>query len=199
MEISLKHIIISTQPKVGFYVFINNNFNYITEINGTSVTIDDGSTVDKDAASNNILKFIAVYKNKEYSIVHGDYSLLVEALNSPAKYTTDAPDERKTYETLKDAFLNGESCVFEATLDEINKVVNVGETIEITDIDVIDRHNLLDKSKRFFEIKSKANKKYTYIVNINGTNVMLRRRQFRKIGDTDIMVVAHIKCPYCNR
>jgi hypothetical protein len=206
MEFKLKCILIETKPRTGYYVA---NQNQLVTINKTDMKkglcyLSNGNKITLDQAKFVVAKLIGEVTMKDksytYSIVHGDYPLVMPDMNCPIQYGDHTANEDKVYKTYAEALIAGESVPCNGDFETIFAKAEPKEVVEITDIDIIDKNNLYNKPDRLAIIESFDKAKQTFTLSLNiGETIVCKRKDFKKAHASNTITMLRIQCPHCKR
>lgn len=211
MQFTLKIIPIETKPRVGYFVYHNDDFQLITAINVKEQTCDlsNGETTDLVSVSKQVAKIVGevVYDKGEktivqtYSIIHSDYIRIFESLKREVEYAEETPMEERKYKTFKDALMDNYPIKYDGVFESIMSRTVVDEVVSISSIKIIDRYELYKKEDRIGIVTKYDRDHRTFHVKLSnsGRVITCQREDFVKIHDDNIIQMIHVKCPYCGR
>lgn len=212
MKFKLKCILIDTKPRTGYYIANNKELVAITKIDNKReiCKLSNGNQISIEEASHVVAKLIGETTHGEkqytYSIVHGDYPILINSLNSEYVYDKDVELKDRLYSTYAEAVIDGATIECEGEFETILSKTEPEEVVEIINIDIIDKYSLYDKVDRLGVVKvfDKAKQNFTIKMNklglgINEDTIVCKRKDFKKVHVTNTISMIHVKCPYCKR
>lgn len=210
MKFSLKLILIDTKPRTGYYVVHNNELVTIvkTDTKKQTCKLSSGKVITIDQASHLVAKLIGEVTNGDkaytYSIVHGDYPILVNQLQQPMDQSDDVDESYKVHETYADALIAGLPIPCEGEFETIYAKAEPNEVVEIVDIDIIDKLELYEKPNRVGVITEFNKAKQTFVINLNNNTlheepITCKRKDFKKSHSNNTITMIRAKCHYCKR
>lgn len=208
MKFSLKLILIDTKPRTGYYVVNNNELVTIVKTDNKRQVckLSNGKSISIDQASHIVAKLIGEVTNGDkqytYSIVHGDYAILVDQLKSPMDKSENVDEAYKIHDTYEDALIAGLAIPCEGEFETIFAKAEPNEVVEITDIDIIDKLELYNKVDRVGIIKDFNKAKQTFTIKLNSNYdepITCKRKDFKKSHSNNTITMIRAKCHYCKR
>jgi hypothetical protein len=156
-KFKIKSIKIDCKIKKNFYVY--------EEIDGKEEIV----IADNDTEQNKkVMKLLAIdtKDNKAYPIKLTQYKEILDAIKAVSNnYIED---------------LNNGVYIMRGFYNNIQTNVEVGEKVEISDIDIIDKYKLYNKSERISTVINCNNNKYTIKIDKTGETVTTFRDKIRK-------------------
>lgn len=209
MKFKLKCILIKTTPRTGYYVANKNDLVTIvkTDTKKGICKLSNGESLSIDNAQHVVAKLIGEVTNNDktytYSVVHGDYPIVMSELKFPIEYSEDVPEEARVYKTYAEALIDGNSMECEGEYEVILTKTEPNEVIEITNIDIIDKYELYDKVNRVGIVKEFNKAKQTFTIDLNNIKtddiLICKRKDFKKVHSSNTITMLRIKCPHCKR
>lgn len=144
-------------PKLGYLVFIEDQLYRINKIVGESVILKgiyekDTMVSTINELSDKYVKFIAIHDKVMYSIIHGDYTDIVDFIKEQGEKLSFDGD------TLVTLLLNNYELFIKGQVIKIYCLVTVTNVVEIINLTLIDNYNLLEKQSRLFNVIQKTGK-----------------------------------------
>lgn len=204
MKFKLDIITIETQPKKGFWLLLDKVLYQIVDINlykkGCEVKIQHWLNKNKihntsiDVANINVAKFLAIYKDKTYSIVNSDYNSIVISLSERVN-----PEDKE--KTLLDYYNMNIDVTYEGVFNKYQSKVSIKDMVTISSLYIIDQYKLYDKSLRVAEIISYDKTKHLYTLNLNkdGQSITCKRVDFETISGRNEFTMVSVVCPFCKK
>lgn len=209
MKFQLKCILIETKPRTGYYVANEGTLVSIVKMDMKNgfCKLSNGNKITIDQAKFCVAKLIGEVniddKPYTYSIIHGDYPILMADINCPIKYSDNVPEEDRIYKTYAEALMDGKSVECTGDFETILTKTEPNEVIEITDIDIIDKYNLYDKVNRIGVVSDYNKVKQTFSINLNNTDkdkpLICKRKDFKKLHTPNTITMLRVYCPHCKR
>ena len=197
MKFQLKCILIETKPRTGYYVANEGTLVSIVKMDMKNgfCKLSNGNKITIDQAKFCVAKLIGEVniddKPYTYSIIHGDYPILMSDINCPIQYSDNVPEEDRIYKTYAEALMDGKSVECTGDFETILTKTEPNEVIEITDIDIIDKYSLYNKVKQ------------TFSINLNNTDkdkpLICKRKDFKKLHTPNTITMLRVYCPHCKR
>lgn len=214
MNFDLKLVTIETKPKVGYWVLWNNDFCKITKIENNTVDMlpVGGDICYKDSienVSNKIAKLIGevTFKSKHteviktYSIIHTEYDKLIESLYNEVEYSDEISDENRIYKTLKDGLFGGERIYYSGVFETILTKTVPDEVISIVNLNIIDTFKLYDSESRIAIVTKFDSKNHEFKAKLQKLDIelTLKREDFKKVNNDNIIQMIRLKCNTCGK
>ena len=209
MKFQLKCILIETKPRTGYYVANEGNLVSIIKMDMKNgfCKLSNGNKITIDQAKFCVAKLIGEVniddKPYTYSIIHGDYPILIEALQKPVVYADDVDESMKIYKNYAGYLIDGGSMECTGDFETIFTKTQPNEVIEITSINIIDKLNLYDKVNRIGVVTDYNKVKQTFSINLNNTDkdkpLFCQRKDFKKIHTENTITMLRVYCPHCKR
>ena len=209
MKFQLKCILIETKPRTGYYIANEGNLVTITrmDVKNGFCKLSNGNRITIDQAKFCVAKLIGEVtiddKPYTYSIIHGDYPILMADINRPVEYTDNTPEEDRIYKNYAEALIAGKSVECTGDFETIFSKTQPNEVVEITNINIIDRFNLYDKVNRIGVVTDYNKVKQTFTINLNNSDrdkpLVCQRKDFKKIHDENTITMLRVYCPHCKR
>ena len=125
MKFQLKCILINTKPRKGYYVADEGNLVTITAMDFKKgiCKLSNGNTISIDRAQHLVAKLIGEVRSKNntytYSVVHGDYPIIMPDLGCSVNYADTVTEENRVYKTYAEALIDGQSIECEGDYEVI--------------------------------------------------------------------------------
>lgn len=205
MEFNLKFITITTQPRVGYWVFNNDQFEKIEHIDkaNNKIKCSMGGELTIEEASNKVAKLIGeVTLNKEsgittktYSIIHGDYNTVIDYLYEDCNKPTD------NICINKDILLTTGNLKMKGEFENILSKTVIDEVVNVININIIDKHELYNKEDRIGIVTNfdKRTRNFKIKLNTTGIEFNCKREDFTKVQTENSIYMIHVPCKYCGR
>lgn len=185
-------IINQEKPRLNYTVFYNGHLCKINEINIDEVTIKDYFTneefiLDLDFVKTIHVLFVVKIDKFTTLLNHKDIKLLINS------FIREADD---VSEFITKVINNSIDYYIQGNLTKVFTKPNIGNTIEIINLNIIDNNSLYNKEDRIFNIvdsyKSKHNKD-VYKLENSKVNITAIREQFKLLSSIDYKEVFIIK------
>lgn len=211
MTFNLKVITIETKPRAGYYLLHNNNFHVVKKVvpQRNEVKLDNDEILTIEEASKKVAKLIGevtIPKEdkdivKTYSVIHGDYTRIIDGLYNKVPYSEDVPEEERKFTTMKEALFAGVHIQYEGEFETILTRTVQDEVVNITSLAVVDKHELYRKEDRIGVVTKFDNASHVFTIKLNttGIEVKCKREDFSKIHNDNVIQMLHAKCNICNR
>lgn len=209
MKFQLKCILIETKPRTGYYIANEGSLVTITkmDVKNGFCKLSNGNKITIDQAKFCVAKLIGEVniddKPYTYSIIHGDYPILMADINRPVEYTDNVPEEDRIYKNYAEALIDGKSVECTGDFEIIFSKTQPNEVVEITNINIIDKFNLYDKVNRIGVVTDYNKVKQTFTINLNNSDrdkpLVCQRKDFKKIHDENTITMLRVYCPHCKR
>lgn len=209
MKFQLKCILIETKPRTGYYIANEGSLVTITkmDVKNGFCKLSNGNKITIDQAKFCVAKLIGEVniddKPYTYSIIHGDYPILMADINRPVEYTDNVPEEDRIYKNYAEALIAGKSVECTGDFETILSKTQPNEVVEITNINIIDKFNLYDKVNRIGVVTDYNKAKQTFTINLNNSDrdkpLVCQRKDFKKIHDENTITMLRVYCPHCKR
>ena len=187
----------NTHPKIGYLVFVEEELYSIKSITDESIVLKgvfDNSTMisSHEELCDKYIKFIAIHEKIMYPIINGDYHGIIKLISN---VTVDPSDESNQLISL--IINNKYELMISGSITKIYCRANEHAFVEITNLNIIDANNLLDKSSRLFKITEKKNIGINtrYIIKCNTKDLILdiNRESFKLVGTANYKSLFTIK------
>ena len=189
--------ITNNNPQIGFYLFFHKKLYKITNANRidneTILTCnhefsEEVVRVYSKDVSKCLIKFIAKTPKIMYSVIHRDYSIIIDRLKDASINGVDGnndPYNGDADSLLYDVLHKVTILHAEGSVAPIYSKLTMEDHVEITNIDIIDEHKL-SKINRICKVSSVINKgaKSRYILSVITTGQVLNavRKDFKIVG-----------------
>lgn len=176
MELKIVEKLITTDPKVNFYVMLGTDKLRVKKIDRDEVTLSDDSVITANEIRDKIVKYTAISTNpklkKEFNVLFSDYERVSDGL------------------------------VLEGYPVEAVRTAREGDLVRVTDIEVIDMYGLYDVKLRQGEIisvlqHSRHNVEYEIQFEEERRLLKLKRNQFSLSKTLNSKQYFHPRCPEC--
>lgn len=185
-------------PRKGYLLFFNHKLYKVIAIGEIKnneklltcqhVFSNEIVQVNSTEAISRFIKFIARHDKITYSIIHGDYPKLLDKLRNSSNVEVDGnkhPYNGNTDELIEDILHKSMIVDYTGDIIKIYSKLSDDDNVEITNINIIDKYKLHNKTKRISKITAVINRgtRSRYVLSTkDGVIIDANRNDFKIIG-----------------